>query len=200
MTGGDAFARLLEALRCLPGVGPKSAQRMALHLLQRDRSGAAELTAALAHALEVVGQCQDCRGLSEARQCSLCADARRDRSQLCVVEGLADQLSIERSADYRGTYFVLAGRLSPLDGIGPEELGLDHLAARLDAGEVAEVILAMGTTLEGEATAHYVAEMARRRGIKATRIAYGVPLGGELDYVDGSTLSHALAARRDYVD
>jgi recombination protein RecR len=200
MRGGDAFLRLLDALRCLPGVGPKSAQRMALQLLQRDRAGAARLVEALGHALAVVGHCRDCRGLAEAEQCALCADPRRDRSQLCVVEGLADQLSIERSADFRGTYFVLSGRLSPLDGIGPEELGLDHLAARLDGGEVQEVILATGTTLEGEATAHYVAEMARRRGIRATRIAYGVPLGGELDYVDGSTLSHALAARRDYVD
>lgn len=200
MTTGDAFDRLMDALRCLPGVGPKSAQRMALHLLQRDRAGGARLTEALGHALAVIGRCHDCRGLSEATQCALCADERRNRGQLCVVEGLADQLSIERSADYRGTYFVLSGRLSPLDGIGPEELGMEHLAKRLDSGVVEEVILATGTTLEGEATAHYVAEMARRRGIRATRIAYGVPLGGELDYVDGSTLSHALAARRDYVD
>jgi len=200
MSTGDALARLMDALRCLPGVGPKSAQRMALYLLQRDRAGGTRLTEALGHALAVVGQCRDCRGLAEAERCGLCADQRRDRGQLCVVESLADQLSIERSADYRGTYFVLTGRLSPLDGIGPDELGMDHLAARLDSGEVGEVILATGTTLEGEATAHYVAEMARRRGIRATRIAYGVPLGGELDYVDGSTLSHALAARRDYVD
>jgi len=200
MSNADAFAQLLDALRCLPGVGPKSAQRMALYLLQRDRAGAVRLVEALRRALDVVGQCRDCRGLAETAQCTLCADTRRNRGQLCVVEGLADQLSIERSADYRGTYFVLSGRLSPLDGIGPEELGMDHLAVRLDGGEVNEVILATGTTLEGEATAHYVAEMARRRGIRATRIAYGVPLGGELDYVDGSTLSHALATRRDYVD
>lgn len=199
-TGRGLFADLLEALRCLPGVGPKSAQRMALHLLQRDRAGAERLAEILGDALAGIGHCASCRTLSESSPCALCADTRRDANLVCIVEGPADLLSIERSADFRGHYFVLGGRLSPLDGIGPEELGLHHLADRLDRPGVSEVILATGTTLEGEATAHYVAEMARKRGIRATRIAYGIPLGGDLDYVDGGTLSHALAARREYLD
>jgi recombination protein RecR len=200
MADSGLFQQLLEALRCLPGVGPKSAQRMGLHLLQRDRPGGQRLVAALQAALEGIGHCADCRNLSERSPCALCGDPRRDSGVLCVVESPADLMSIERSADYRGRYFVLSGHLSPIDGIGPDELGLDLLATCLDSGRVNEVILATGTTLEGEATAHYIAEMARRRGLRTTRIAYGVPLGGDLDYVDAGTLSHALSARREYQD
>lgn len=189
--------RLMEALRCLPGVGPKSAQRIAFHLLERDREGARRLAEVMLEAVEKVGHCSQCRTFSESPICATCASDRRDRSLLCVVESPADVLSIEKSADYRGLYFILMGHLSPLDGVGPEDIGLDLLAKRLDAGEVREVILATGTTLEGEATAHYVSDMVHRRGLRATRIAYGVPLGGELEYVDGSTLSHAIASRRE---
>lgn len=196
MTERVLLAELTEALRCLPGVGAKSAQRIALHLLQRDRGRARHLAHVLEEAMDRIGNCSACRNFTEAELCATCASERRDRSVLCIVEGPGDVAAIERTADYRGLYFVLLGRLSPLDGMGPEELGLPLLARRLDSGEVREVILAMGTTLEGEATAHYVAEMAHRRGLAATRIAYGVPIGGELDWVDGSTLAHALASRR----
>ncbi len=189
--------RLIEALRCLPGVGPKSAQRMAFHLLERDREGALHLSQTLREAVEGVGRCSQCRTLSETEVCALCASPRRDRSQLCVVETPADVLVLERATGYQGLYFVLMGHLSPLDGIGPAELGMDQLLARFDSGEVREVILATNPTVEGEATAHYIGEAARKRGIRATRIAHGVPLGGELEYIDGGTLSHAFADRRD---
>ena len=197
MEANTLIGRLINALRCLPGVGPKSAQRMAYHLLERDRDGARRLAAALLEAAEKVGHCSRCRTLSEQELCTLCSDARRDPSQVCVVESPADVAAIEHSSTYRGQYFVLMGHLSPLDGIGPEEIELDRLASRLAEGEIREVILATNPTVEGEATAHYIAEMARESGIKASRIAYGVPVGGELEYVDAGTLSHALTGRRD---
>jgi recombination protein RecR len=181
----------------LPGVGPKSAQRMAFHLLERNREGALNLADTLREAVEGVGRCRECRTLSETEVCALCASPRRDRSQLCVVETPADVLVLERATGYQGLYFVLMGHLSPLDGIGPGELGMDQLLARFDAGEVREVILATNPTVEGEATAHYIGEAARKRGIRATRIAHGVPLGGELEYIDGGTLSQSFADRRD---
>jgi len=190
--------RLIEALRCLPGVGPKSAQRMTFHLLERNREGGRRLAIVLADAMERIGHCARCRTLSESQVCSLCANPRRDRALLCVVETPADVWAIEQAIDYSGLYFVLNGRLSPLDGIGPAELGLDLLQRRLGEGEVKELILATNPTVEGEATAHYISEMARSHGVRATRIAHGVPLGGELEYVDGGTLSHAFAGRSDF--
>jgi len=189
--------RLMAALRCLPGVGPKSAQRMALHLLERDREGAQRLVEALQAALDGIGRCRLCRDLSETEVCALCANPRRDRSLLCVIETPADVLAVEQATGFQGVYFVLMGHLSPLDGIGPAELGLEVLEARLDEAEIREIILATNPTVEGEATAYYIAELARERGIRATRIAHGVPLGGELESVDGGTLAHAFAGRRD---
>ncbi len=197
MAESSLLQQLMEALRCLPGVGPKSAQRMAFHLLERDRDGGRRLAAALAAAMERIGHCSSCRTLSEETVCRLCSSPRRDDSILCVVETPAEVMAIEQATDFRGRYFVLGGRLSPLDGIGPREIGLDLLEQRLDQGAVAELILATNTTVEGEATAHYIGEMARSRGIRATRIAHGVPLGGELEYVDGGTLSHAFAGRHE---
>ena len=188
----------MTALRCLPGVGPKSAQRMALHLLERNRDGAQRLVAALQAALDGIGHCRQCRDLSETETCALCADPRRDHALLCVVETPADVLAVEQATGFQGVYFVLMGHLSPLDGIGPTELGLEALEARLDAGDVREIILATNPTVEGEATAYYLAELARERGIRTTRIAHGVPLGGELESVDGGTLAHAFAGRRDF--
>lgn len=189
--------RLIEALRCLPGVGPKSAQRMAYHLLERDRDGARRLARALDEAGERVRRCRLCRSLSEDELCEVCANARRDRSLLCVVETPADTQAIEQATGYRGLYFVLMGRLSPLDGIGPEELGLDRLGTRLAEGEVRELILATNFTAEGEATAQYISTVAREHSVRVTRIAQGVPVGGELEYVDQDTLSHAFRGRRD---
>jgi len=191
------IGRLVEALRCLPGVGPKSAQRMAYHLLERDREGALQLAACLQEAVEKIGHCSRCRTLSETPLCPICSSERRDASQLCVVESPSDVAAIENSSVYQGRYFVLMGHLSPLDGIGPEDIGLDLLARRLDSGEIAEVILATNPTVEGEATAHYISEMVHSRGIRVTRIAHGVPLGGELEFVDGGTLSHAFNGRRE---
>ena len=197
MAASPLLNRLITALRCLPGVGPKSAQRMALHLLERDRDGGRRLIEALQAALDGIGHCRLCRDLSETDVCALCANPRRDRSLLCVIETPADVLAVEQATGFQGVYFVLMGHLSPLDGIGPAELGLEALEARLDQGEVGEVILATNPTVEGEATAYYLAELARERGIRATRIAHGVPLGGELESVDGGTLAHAFAGRRD---
>jgi recombination protein RecR len=188
---------LIDALRCLPGVGPKSAQRMAFHLLERERDGGKRLVEVLSEALEKVGHCGTCRTLSELETCAICADPRRDPAQLCVLETPADVVAIEQAAGYRGRYFVLMGHLSPLDGIGPEQLGLDRLEQRFAEGEVSEVILATNTTVEGEATAQYIADLAREHGLRATRLAHGIPLGGELEYVDSGTLSHAFAGRRD---
>ncbi len=197
MAQDSLINELVQALRCLPGVGPKSAQRMAFHLLERNRAGARALAQALTTAMENIHHCKSCRSLSESELCRLCADSRRDLSLLCVVETPADVLAVDRATDFKGLYFVLMGHLSPLDGIGPHELGIDKLAARFDAGEITEVILATNLTVEGEATAHYIGELARARGIKPTRIAHGVPLGGELEYVDSGTLSHAFTGRRE---
>ncbi len=191
------IGRLIEALRCLPGVGPKSAQRMAYHLLERDRDGAMVLAGALQEAVEKVGNCSRCRTFSEGELCPICASAQREQGLICVVESPSDVEALEHSTGFKGRYFVLMGHLSPLDGIGPNEIGLDLFAQQLDEGEVTEVILATNPTVEGEATAHYIGEMVRSRGIRATRIAHGVPLGGELEYVDGGTLSHAFNGRRE---
>lgn len=190
-----SLTHLIDALRILPGVGPKSAQRMAFHLLERNRTGAQALATALESATRDIGQCQRCRMFAEAEFCPVCASTTRDRSLLCVVESPADVVAVEQSASYRGLYFVLMGHLSPLDGIGPEELGLNQLEKILQEGEIREVILATNPTVEGEATAHYIAQMATRHQIKPSRIAHGVPVGGELEYVDGGTLAHALAGR-----
>src|SRR5271165_5658607 len=189
------LARLIESFRCLPGVGPKSAQRMAFYLLERDRDGGRLLSQALAEALANVGHCKRCRMLTESELCAICASSQRNVAQLCVVESPADVVAIEQSGGYRGRYFVLMGHLSPLDGIGPEELGVRQFEALLNAHEVREVILATNPTVEGEATAHFFSELVRARGICASRIAHGVPVGGELEYVDGGTLAHAMAGR-----
>jgi recombination protein RecR len=188
--------RLVQALRVLPGVGPRSAQRMAYHLLQHDRAGAEQLAGALAAALASVRRCAKCHNFTEEEVCALCRSPRRDASLLCVVETPADLAMVEQTLSYSGMYFVLMGRLSPLDGVGPRDIGLDRLLARVAEGEVQEVILATNFTNEGEATAHYIAEMLRTRGVKASRIARGVPLGGELEYVDAGTISQALLDRR----
>jgi recombination protein RecR len=195
MATSRLIGQLIDSLRCLPGVGPKSAQRMAFQLLEHDREGGRQLAAVLAQAMDRVGNCQVCRTLSEDALCSLCASERRDHSLLCVVETPADVQALEQATGYQGLYFVLMGHLSPLDGIGPEALGLDLLETRLASGEVKELILATNPTVEGEATAHFISEMARVHAIRATRIAHGVPMGGELEYIDGGTLSHAFAGR-----
>lgn len=189
--------QLIQALQCLPGVGQKSAQRMAFHLLDRDRHGATQLAKALEHAARNIRHCEKCRMFTEAPVCELCENSRRDASLLCVVETPADVLAIEQSGAYSGKYFVLMGHLSPIDGIGPNELGLDLLTERLAGEDVAEVILATGVTVEGDATAHMIAAMARKYHVRASRIAYGVPMGGELEFVDSGTLSRALSGRRD---
>lgn len=192
----QGLERLIEALRALPGVGPRSAQRMAYHLLQHDRPGAEALSQALSGALAVVRRCVQCNNFSEQELCALCSSARRDRSLLCVVETPADLATVEHTLSYSGMYFVLMGRLSPLDGVGPRDIGLDRLLERAGSGEVQEVILATNFTNEGEATAHYIAEMLRARSVRVSRIARGVPLGGELEYVDVGTISQALLDRR----
>jgi recombination protein RecR len=198
VAGSSLLNQLMTALRCLPGVGPKSAQRMALHLLERDRNGGERLVAALQAALTGIGHCQQCRDLSETDLCPVCASPKRDRSLLCVLETPADVLAVEQATGFQGVYFVLMGHLSPLDGIGPVELGLDVLEARLAERQIREIILATNPTVEGEATAYYIAELAREQGIRTTRIAHGVPLGGELESVDGGTLAHAFSGRRDF--
>ena len=195
MQHSPALAALIEALRALPGVGPKSAQRMAFHLLQDARPAAQTLAVSLQRAVERVGQCRCCRMFTEAELCEICANAQRDATLLCVVESPADVVAIEQSGGYRGRYFVLLGHLSPLDGIGPEQLGGAEFAALLAAGQIREVILATNSTVEGEATAHFLSQLVRRHGINASRIAHGVPVGGELEYIDGGTLAHAMAGR-----
>lgn len=190
------ITNLINALRVLPGVGPKSAQRMALHLLEHQRSQALGLAEALSAAVDAVGQCRCCRNLTEEDICHICSNHRRDRSILCVVESPADVIAIEQSATFSGVYFVLHGRLSPIDGIGPKEIGIDLLEARFAEAEIKEVVIATNPTMEGEATAHYIAEKVKKYDIKASRIAHGVPLGGELEYIDGGTLAHALSSRR----
>ena len=195
-TGSPLLADLIEALRCLPGVGAKTAQRMAFHVLERDRPGARRLADRLALAIDKVGNCRRCRGFSESEICSLCASSSRDAHLLCVVEMPVDQLAIEQATGYRGHYFVLLGRLSPLDGLGPKELGLDLLASRLGEGEIEEMIVATNPTVEGEATAHMLAQMARAANVRASRLAHGVPLGGELEFIDRGTLAHAFGGRQ----
>ncbi len=195
-TGSRLLAELIDALRCLPGVGNKSAQRMAFHLLERERGGGRKLAAALEAAMQHIGNCSRCRNFSEDEVCVLCANASRDRHVLCVVESPADLAAIEQATDYRGQYFVLLGRLSPLDGLGPEELGLDLLARRLGEEEIGEMIIATNPTVEGQATAHYLSRLAEAAGVRATHLAHGVPLGGELEYVDRSTLAHAFGSRQ----
>jgi len=190
------LVKLIEGLRCMPGVGRKSAQRIAFHLLERDRDGATSLSSALADAVENIGHCSRCRMFTEDDLCTICSAPGRDQSQLCVVESPADVMALEDATGYRGLYFVLMGHLSPLDGIGPNELGLEHLEKWLGTGEVEELIIATNPTVEGDATAHYLAEIAARYDVRASRIAHGVPLGGELEYVDGGTLSHAFYGRR----
>lgn len=188
---------LKQALRRLPGVGPKSASRMAYHLLERDREGARLIAQALTNAVERIVHCKRCNNLSETELCSICSSPRRDKSLLCVVESPSDLVSLDQSGVYNGLYFVLMGRLSPLDGIGPEEIGIPRLETLLDEGTVKEVVLATNLTVEGEATAHYIGDLVRARHIKASRIAYGVPIGGELEYTDRNTLARALAGRRE---
>jgi len=190
------LAQLIDALRALPGVGPKTAQRMAFHLLQEGRAGAHALSGALSEALDSITRCKRCRMLTEGELCSICSSTQRDETLLCVVESPADVVAVEQSASYRGFYFVLMGHLSPLDGIGPEQLGVRELEGLLKEGRVRELILATNPTVEGEATAHFLSELATQRGVRATRIAHGVPMGGELEYVDGGTLAHALAGRQ----
>ncbi|MFL2529039.1 MAG: recombination mediator RecR [Candidatus Azotimanducaceae bacterium] len=186
---------LKEAFRVLPGVGQKTAQRMVLHLLERDRRGGMHLGQKILEAMERVGQCRMCRNLSEYDICAICDNAQRDHSQLCVVESPVDVIAIEQSASYRGCYFVLMGNLSPIDGIGPEELGMKSLADRCESN-IGEVILALGASVEGEATAHYISELLKSMSVKVTRIARGIPIGGELEYVDGNTLALALSGRK----
>jgi recombination protein RecR len=195
-TYSPKFGRLVEALRRLPSVGPKSAQRMALHLLLRDRDGARALAEAVEDSLEGIRQCPRTRMFCEPDHCKFCLPQRMESGQLCVVESPADLLAIDAGTHFRGRYFVLMGKLSPLDGIGPDELGLPLLASILDAGDVTELIVATNPTVEGEATAYYIAQMAKKRSLKATRIAHGVPMGGELEYVDGGTIAHAFAGRQ----
>lgn len=187
---------MIAALRCLPGVGPKSAQRMAMHLLERDKEGADRLANSLKAAVDGVGHCNECRTLTEEPVCGLCRNARREANLLCVVETPADVVALESSGIYQGKYFVLMGHLSPIDGIGPADIGLDLLQSKLSSGVVNELILATNPTVEGEATAHYIAEMAKAAGVVVTRLAQGVPLGGELEYIDGGTLAHALQSRQ----
>jgi recombination protein RecR len=195
MSAEPLLGQLIESLRCLPGVGPKSAQRMALHLLERNREGGLQLSTVLQEAMQRIGRCKQCRDLTEQEICSICSNPRRDQSLLCVVESPVDVLAIEQATAYRGRYFVLLGRLSPLDGIGPAELGLDQLADQLAKDTPGEMIIATNPTVEGEATSFYLQKMARVHQIKVTRIAHGVPLGGELEYTDQSTLAHAFGSR-----
>ncbi len=196
MSYSPMLVRLIDSLKCMPGIGQKSAQRIAFHLLERERDGAVAMSSALKDAVELIGHCKQCRMFTEDELCSICSDNSRDPSSLCVVESPADVMAVEDATGYKGLYFVLMGHLSPLDGIGPVELGLDLLERRLEEGVVKEMILATNPTVEGDATAHYLAELASRFGIEASRIAHGVPLGGELEYVDGGTLSHAFYGRR----
>jgi recombination protein RecR len=196
MNFSPAIQNLIEALRCLPGVGPKSAQRMTLHLLERDREGAVALSVALREAVERVGHCNRCRNFTELDICEICSNPKRDATTICVVETPADVLAVEMSGSFSGIYFVLMGHLSPIDGIGPAEIGLEKLHGRIVDEGIEEVIVATNPTVEGEATAYYLTDMLRPEGVRVSRIAHGVPLGGELEYVDGSTLAHALSGRR----
>ena len=195
MPSSVLIERLVDGLRCLPGVGPKSARRMAYHLLERNRDGGKALAQVLEQALTQVGRCRVCRTLTEDQTCTICDSDSRDSSSLCVVESPSDLEAIESGTGYRGRYFVLMGLLSPLDGIGPEQLGIEHFERLLASSGLTEVIVATGSTVEGQATAHYVSELAREAGVRVSRLAHGIPLGGELEYVDSSTLAHAFRGR-----
>ena len=193
----NSIEALINALCCLPGVGPKSAQRMTYHLLERARDNGLQLAESLQQAITNVGHCEKCRTLTEHEICDICANPRRDPSLLCIVETPVDILAIEQTHSFKGLYFVLMGRLSPLDGIGPKEIGIDALEQRLSQDNLTEVILATNSTIEGEATAHYIAKLITNKKIKCTRIAHGVPMGGELEYLDGNTLMRAFSGRTD---
>ena len=194
-TLGPSIDQLIEALRCLPGVGPKSAQRMTFHLLERNRDGGDRLAKALSHALTHVHHCTRCRILSETELCSRCSDKQRRQDQLCIVEMPSDVLAIEQATHYKGQFFVLTGHLSPLDGVGPEALGFPKLIELFEESTIKEIILATNPTVEGEATAHYISQLAHARDLEVTRLAHGIPLGSELEYIDSGTLSHAFSSR-----
>ena len=196
MNSSPLIDQLIEAFRCLPGVGPKSGQRMTLHLLERNRAGGKRLTEALTEALDEVGNCAQCRTLTEEEMCRICANPSRNRRLCCVVESHADIFAIEQSGTFRGVYFVLMGHLSPIDGIGPEQLGINQLLERIQAGDFEEVIIACNPTVEGDATAYYIAEQLKSINVVVSRIAHGVPVGGELEFVDGGTLTHAFMGRK----
>jgi recombination protein RecR len=195
MLSSPLLEQLIEALRYLPGVGPKTAQRMAFQLLERGRENGKRLAQTLQDAMDKIGHCQSCRTFSETEICTLCSSSHRDAALLCIVESPVDMVAVEQMGGFRGRYFILMGHLSPLDGIGPNEIGINQLNAMLASGHIKEVILATNPTVEGEATAHYISELVKQYGIKATRIAHGVPLGGELEYIDSGTLAHAFAGR-----
>ena len=198
MSSSASLEALIDALKCLPGVGQKSAQRMALHLLERDPDGAKRLADATLNALDKVRHCQRCRNFSDSELCRLCVRANRDPSTVCIVETPADVLAIEASGAYQGSYFVLLGRLSPLDGCGPDQLGIDQLEKRLQEADLSEVILATSATVEGDITAQFIADIAHKYNLQTSRLARGIPLGGELEYVDSGTLSRALSGRQHY--
>ena len=191
------LGQLIQNLCCLPGVGPKTAQRMAFYMLQRDRNGAKMLAETLLNAIDKIGHCEQCRTLTEHALCEICTDNSRDDSLICIVESPADVWIVDQATVFKGRYFVLHGRLSPLDGIGPDELGLDLLEQRLATGEIKELILATNSTVEGEATAYFIGEIARKHQVQASRIAHGVPMGGELEFIDSGTLSHAFQGRKE---
>lgn len=196
MQNQGLLKELIQSLCCLPGVGPKSAQRMAFHLLQRNREGGRQLSRILAQAMDNIGYCKQCRTLTESELCEACANPLREDELLCVVESAADVWVLDQATSFKGKYFVLHGRLSPLDGIGPDQLGIDLLEQRMAAGTVKEIILATNSTIEGQATAHFIAELAEKYHIQATRIAHGVPMGGELEFIDSGTLAHAFQSRQ----
>ena len=198
MSESSLLNELVSAFKCLPSVGARTAQRMAFHLLERDRENGLKLAEAMKMAIENIGHCSQCRTLTEHKVCRICSDKSRSPNTLCVVENPTDVLAVEQATAYRGYYFVLMGKLSPLDGVGPEDLGLDLLEERMAEGEIKELILATNPTVEGEVTAHYISQLADKHDVETTRIAHGVPVGGELDYVDSSTLSHAFEGRRNY--
>lgn len=199
MSHSPLIDELITAFKCLPGVGAKSAQRMTFNLLERNRGGALKLSQALHNAMEHINNCEQCRTFTEAQLCNLCNNpSRAESQQICIVESPQDVLAIEQTSQFKGTYFVLMGHLSPIDGIGPNEIGLDILAQRLQQDKLEEVILATNPTVEGEATAHYISQMCKKHAVKTTRIAHGVPVGGELEYIDGNTLTHAFTGRREF--
>ena len=198
MRNPGVLKELIQSLCCLPGVGPKSAQRMAFHLLQRNREGGKQLSRVLLQAMDNIGYCRECRTLTETELCEVCANPLRESDSLCVVESAADVWVIDQATGFKGKYFVLHGRLSPLDGIGPDQLGIDVLEQRLASGLIKEVILATNSTIEGQATAHFIGEIAGKFNIRATRIAHGVPMGGELEFIDSGTLVHAFNGRREF--